>query len=282
MPITPSYPSTPFTGRLPSTTAMGPVDLLPTSSTSGYYQSRMDRPYGRNLAGLGQLPVPYRQESYEPDSDMGKLAIDLSTRQVVGHVPPDPERVLNQMAENDDVQGNGVFDPYATEPNVYPDTGVFAGRWNLPGYLAREQSFAPSEVLDVNGRPVVYVPGGAVSMDSAAQVAFLERGMYQQPQPVMQAQTDYVAPADPIANVAVGRRPVGPGIDQAFAGLGASPERLARARAGSPRVGAGRPARIRSLRGDEAPSAASNVGKLLAVAAAAAVVGYFIAKGGRK
>lgn len=280
MPITPSYPSTPFTGRLPTTTAMGPVDLLPTSSTAGHYQSRMDRPYGRNLQGFGQLPQRFVVESEEHDSEMGKLGYDTESRRVVGHVLPDPERQLDRMAEQDDVQGNGVFDPYATEPNVYPDTGVFAGRWNLPGYLAREVSFAPSEVLDVMGRPVVYVPGGAVSMDSAQQIAFLERGMYQQPQPVMQAQTDYIAPGEATANIAMGRRPISPGVDAAYAGLGSTVYGSAMH---GPRVGvgrAGRGARIsrRPLRGPEGETKSSTTG-LLAVAALAALVGYLVVKG---
>lgn len=278
MPITPSYPSTPFTGRLPTTTAMGPVDLLPTSSTAGHYQTRMDKPYGRNLKGFGQLPQRYVVESEEHDSSMGKLGYDLESRRVVGHIQPDPERELDRMAEQDDVQGNGVFDPYATEPNIYPDTGVFAGRYNLPGYLAREVSFAPSEVLDVNGRPVVYVPGGAVSMDSSQQVAFLERGMYQQPSPVVQAQTDYTAPREGTVNVAVGRRPIAPGIDAAFAGLGSTfgpvPTRSRRPQ----RPGVGRP---RPLRGDETNASSASTTTLLAVAAVAALVGYYVVKGSK-
>jgi hypothetical protein len=36
-----------------------------------------------------------------------------------------------------------------------------------------------TEVLDVTtGRPIRAVPDGAVSMDSAAQIAFLEQGLY--------------------------------------------------------------------------------------------------------
>jgi hypothetical protein len=91
-----------------------------------------------------------------------------------------------------------VFDAPGTGPNNYADAGCLADRFSKPGYLARERMFAQSEVRDATtGRPVVYVNGGAVAMDSAAQIAFIERGLYAPPVPVLdQAAHTYIPFAD--------------------------------------------------------------------------------------
>jgi len=71
---------------------------------------------------------------------------------------------LDVLAAADDVAGNGVFDPNLSHGNVHPDAGVFAEHLSLPGYVARDRFYAPSEVLDITtGQPVEYVPGGAVA-----------------------------------------------------------------------------------------------------------------------
>lgn len=87
---------------------------------------------------------------------------------------------LNALAELDDVQGNGIFDPAGSQPNIHPDEGIFGDREGLPGYIAREQPFAPSEVIDINtGKPVMYVPGNAFMMDPRTQWMLDEAKLYE-------------------------------------------------------------------------------------------------------
>lgn len=86
---------------------------------------------------------------------------------------------LAALAEEDDVQGNGIFDPAGSQPNLHPDEGVFGDRKSIPGYMAREQMFAPSEVLDVNtGKPVMYVPGNAFMLDPRTAHQLREESLY--------------------------------------------------------------------------------------------------------
>lgn len=169
MPKYPVSPSTPFTGQLPSMAAMGPPDLRASSGTSPHNQRVMEQAHGRRIAGIGEV----MDEKSEPAWATNEL---------------------DYYAEMDDVQGSGVFDAPGTEPNNYPDAGILADRFSKPGYLARERMYAESEVRDVTtGRPVVYVNGGAVAMDSAAQIAFIERDLYAPPVPVLdQADHTYI------------------------------------------------------------------------------------------
>lgn len=173
----PQYPSTILTGDLPSPAAMGPWDMYPSSSTAPYYQRRLDSMYGRHLAGA-EKPVGSDEE---------------------------PAYALNElklMAEMDDTQGAGVFDPPGSRPNIYPDAGILASAYSLPGYLARERMYAPSEVVDSNtGRRVVYVNGGTVSMDSTAQIAFLEGGRYAPPRPYLNQYSERDTPMESTVNV---------------------------------------------------------------------------------
>jgi len=93
---------------------------------------------------------------------------------------------LKVMAEMDDVQGDGIFDPHGAQKNIHPGAGVFATNYALPGYSARERPFSFSEVRDATtGRPIRVVPSGAVANDSSAQIAFLERGLYPRPEPMV-------------------------------------------------------------------------------------------------
>lgn len=148
------YPSQPYNGNLPSMAEVGPSDLRYTSGTAPRFENQMMASHGRWLAGLGASP----EETGEPAYALNELRL---------------------MAELDDAEGNGIFDPPGTAANIYPDAGVFANNQGLPGYLARERMYAESEVRDATtGRPIVVVNGGAVSMDDAAQVAFLEQSQY--------------------------------------------------------------------------------------------------------
>jgi hypothetical protein len=89
---------------------------------------------------------------------------------------------LNTLAEADDVVGNGLFDPPGAHGNIHPDEGIFADNMNLPGYVARDRFYAPSEVRDVwTGQPVMYVPSGAVAIDRAQEQAFNDRLLWELP-----------------------------------------------------------------------------------------------------
>lgn len=170
----PVYPSTPVTGNLPSMEEMGPPDMLPSAHNTYYdvYAST----HGRRLAGIGETQM----RSAEPGERYRTLDEEMLRYSPEQKDYPDE---LNQLALLDDVNGNGIFDPAGTHGNVHPDAGIFADSWDLPGYLARERFFRPSEVIDVNtGKPVVYVPGGAVSTgpytdSSLALLELYEPGM---------------------------------------------------------------------------------------------------------
>lgn len=86
------------------------------------------------------------------------------------------------LAEADDVVGNGVFDPHGSHGNVHPDQGIFQDHQSIPGYMERDKFYTPSEVVDVTtGKPVMYVPGGAVAIDYAQKQAFENRLLWSLP-----------------------------------------------------------------------------------------------------
>lgn len=159
----PSYHPQPYTGAPLTGKQMGPPDMRPTSLTAPVYQAPIDRRYGRTLAG------------------------DIEVQDEQAH--PDNAWAVNELAmlrELDDVQGDGIFDPPGTHPNVYPDAGVLAARYSLPGYHVREIPFKYSEVRDATtGRPIIPVPSGAVSLDTPAKLAQLEKNLYAPAQPVV-------------------------------------------------------------------------------------------------
>jgi hypothetical protein len=177
----PNYPSQPFTGDLPSMAEVGPSDLRYSSGTAPVFQTQLDRAHGRWLAGPGNTAV--QDENSVPASAVNELAL---------------------LSEADDVRGNGVFDPQGTEREIHPDAGIFATHYDFPGYLARERTYAKSEVLDATtGRPVVFVNSGAVSMDSAAQVAYLEKDQYGTPTPLIRDEGVHRMPPQSTVNVRV-------------------------------------------------------------------------------
>ena len=157
-----ALPNQPVGGRLPSMIEVGPPDLRYSSSTSPLMQPMIDRRYGRHLAGTDT-------EVSDEHTDQGMA-----------------KNELDYYAAMDDVQGNGVFDPPGTHGNIHPDAGIFTARFDIPGYLARERMYTESEVREAStGRPVIYVNGGAVAMDDAARVAFIENSQYAQPKPML-------------------------------------------------------------------------------------------------
>lgn len=146
----PVYSSTPiFGGSLPTIEEIGPPDMRPSGLNPSYDVYR--GAWGRNIAGIGNTP--------SADEGIKTYASELSS-----------------LAEADDVQGNGVFDPHGTQGNIHPDYGVFADHENLPGYLVRDQFYQPSQVIDgTTGEPVMYVPGGAVAIDQSQFDTIRER-----------------------------------------------------------------------------------------------------------
>lgn len=185
-PTYPLFPSQPNAGNLPPLRSMPAVDVFPSSSTAPYYQNKINRAYGRNLAGTD---VEVQDEGVQPATAQNEL---------------------EYYAAMDDVQGDGIFDPPGSHPNIHPDAGVFAARFSLPGYHAREKPYSLTEVLDVTtGRPIRAVPDGAVSMDSAAQIAFLERGLYEPQHSLWSVANLGPIPARSIANVVQNPQPIG-------------------------------------------------------------------------
>jgi hypothetical protein len=181
----PVFPSQPNAGTPPTLRQSPALDVLYSSSTAPTVQGRIDRAYGRHLAGTDIVV----QDAPEPGTAQNEL---------------------EYYAAMDDVQGDGIFDPPGSHPNIHPDAGVFAARFNLPGYHARERPYSLTEVRDVTtGRPIRAVPNGAVSMDSAAQIAFLERGLYRPQQPLWSVANLGPIPGRSIANVVQNPIPIG-------------------------------------------------------------------------
>jgi hypothetical protein len=171
----------------------GASDARYTSGTGPAYAAPFDRRYGRRLAGSD---VEVEDESADPGYASNEL--DL-------------------LAEMDDIQANGIFDPPGTHPNIHPDAGVFAARYSLPGYHAREIPFSVTEVRDATtGRRVVAVPSGAVSLDSAAQIAFIEQGLYKTPENVVRWQQAQPMPFQSIADWTQNPQAIGPGAVSGF------------------------------------------------------------------
>lgn len=181
MPHFPTFPSQPFTGDPPSmwSEVNRASDTRYSSSTAPFYQAKIDRAHGRHLAGADE-------EVQDEQANSGYALNELRL-----------------MAELDDIQGNGVFDnPQVTSPNIHADAGVFSARFSLPGYLARERMFAPSEVRDVTtGRPIIPVPNSPVAFDTNEQVAYIERGLHQPFGPVVQETSRGDMPYESIVNV---------------------------------------------------------------------------------
>lgn len=180
-------PRYPVLNRQPNTGEYGPPgspDLRPSWAPAPVFQAKLDRARGRTLAGM---------EVQDEGVQNGWAANELEL-----------------LAETDDVQGNGVFDPPGAHPNIHPDAGVFAARYSLPGYDARERPFSLSEVRDVTtGRRIRAVPSGAVAMDSAAQIAFIEQGLYPPPQPIINDVTADDTPFLSTADVFQNPEPIG-------------------------------------------------------------------------
>lgn len=187
----PSYPPQPYTGRPFTMAEAGTADSRASSGTAPHFQAAIDSLYSRQLAG-------------------GETVQDEASDMEQGPEKAWAGRELTTMAKLDDVQGSGIFDPPGSHPNIWPDAGVFAVAYSLPGYHARERMFAPSEVVDsTTGRPIIAVPSGAVPLDPAAQIAWVEKARYAPPTPVVRANAEYPVAFESTANVMQNPIPVG-------------------------------------------------------------------------
>jgi hypothetical protein len=158
MPRYPNYVTQPLTGKLPSMVEMGPPDTRASSGPAPIHVRRLQR--GRFLAGFGSTEL-------------------VNTPVITAKpVPATDANDLLRMEREDDVVGNGIFDN-AKRTISYPDAGIFQNTYALPGYIDRSKGFSKSEVRDITtDAPVVYVPGGAVSIDDNAKLAYLTGGAY--------------------------------------------------------------------------------------------------------
>jgi hypothetical protein len=164
------------------------------------YPTHMTQPYDGSPFPYDQGPPDALPSQHNPYYDLyattrgrflGSLGGDGAMTDVERPVPPKslpsadgPDRrdypnELNTLAELDDVQANGIFDAPGTHGNIHPDAGIFADRESLPGYLAREKFFQPSEVRDItNGEPVMFVPGNGFMVDPRTAPALAELSLY--------------------------------------------------------------------------------------------------------
>lgn len=87
---------------------------------------------------------------------------------------------LDALAVADDTAGNGVFDPNGSHGNIHPDGGVFQDHQSLPGYVARDKFYELSEVNDLTRHDgkVMYVPGGAVSLQQGQQYTLTQNSEF--------------------------------------------------------------------------------------------------------
>lgn len=156
----PVYMPEPTQGQLPTPQQIGPPDTRPSQLNPAYSVYRGT--WGRFLAGLGDT-------------------MDTQTRSADVGIADYPNE-LNLLAEADDVQGNGMFDPFPSHGNIHPDFGVFGDHEDIPGYVARDRFYEASEVIDgTTGRPVMYVPSGAIALDPGQVAAYHERQLWEIP-----------------------------------------------------------------------------------------------------
>lgn len=161
-------------GDLPSLYDIGPHDLHPGQHNPEYDVYNMSR--GRYLGSLGQTPT--QQSQTPPSADAGVHPTEYQSS--VERGMKDYPNELDSLTAEDDVSGNGIFDAPDTHGNIHPDEGIFADRESLPGYVAREQWFKPSEVIDINtGEPVMFVPGNGFMLDPRTQWAVDQIQLYE-------------------------------------------------------------------------------------------------------
>lgn len=160
-------------GNLPSIAEMGPVDMLPGQHNPYFDVYQLS--HGRYLGSLGQEESPTPPQAPSADAGVAPEQYMTSVKRAMLDYPNE----LDSLTADDDVQGNGIFDASGTHGNINPDEGIFADRESLPGYVARERFFQPSEVLDVNtGKPVMFVPGNGFMVDPRTPWQLSQAALY--------------------------------------------------------------------------------------------------------
>lgn len=165
--------ATPYTGNVPG--QFGPPDMQPGQHNPYYDVYNLF--HGRYLGSLGQNGQPGPGPQI-PSADGGVAPGQYQDQ--VQRAMKDYPNELDSLSAEDDVSGNGIFDASGTHGNIHGDEGIFADRESLPGYVARERWFQPSEVIDVNtGEPVMYVPANAFMVDPRTQWAVDQIRLYE-------------------------------------------------------------------------------------------------------
>lgn len=195
--LRPPYPVTrqPGEGGIPYV----PPDMRPSGWGPGY--SVYASSYGRNLAGVGE------------HNEMEAQSFDAQNAEGIETYPNE----LDALAVADDTAGNGVFDPNDTHGNVHPDAGLFQDHLSLPGYVARDHFYELSEVRDLtkpNGR-VMYVPGGAVSLQQGQQRALTETDVFWEIPPGVSPFIPEGVPKQSIVDAPTAEKPIHHSVGQA-------------------------------------------------------------------
>lgn len=169
-----------------------PPDLRPSGLGPGY--SWYGSAHGRYLAGLGA-------------SDMEEKSFDAVNSEGIETYPNE----LDALAVADDTWGNGVFDPNDTHGNIHPDAGVFQDHQSLPGYVHRDHFYELSEVRDLTypGGRVVYVPGGAVSLQQGQQETLTKTAEFWKLPPGMNPITPEGIPSQSIVDAPTASKSIG-------------------------------------------------------------------------
>jgi len=121
-------------------------------------------PISRDLELTGELnPVDKGRMALQNGQYLS--GVDAMVQPSENIVERDEHAEIFDMERQDDVLGSGVFDPYHRGGTANRNTGVFASKASLPGYLAREVPFTVSrEVTDLtDGAAVVTVPAGGMA-----------------------------------------------------------------------------------------------------------------------
>lgn len=136
------------------------------SAVEPYYGNTVPSDYiSRNLPLIGQVNPSVRERMKRSH---GRYLSGFGSDDFVGPSGADPayqDRGLQELENQDDVYGSGIFDTEGSAGTANADTGVFASHYSVPGYIGRETPFAVSnEVTDItDNADVVYVPGGGMS-----------------------------------------------------------------------------------------------------------------------
>ena len=118
---------------------------------------------------------------------------------------------LNKLSDFDDVDGNGVFDPNDSHGNIHPEDGIFQDHESIPGYIARDKFYTPSEVRDLTQPDGVtmYVPGGAVSFQQGQMETYQKNQLLWELPPSLSPVADQGTAIDSTVNAPTATWPVG-------------------------------------------------------------------------